>query len=55
MSETFTFILDGNEVEANPGETIWEIARRNRIGIPHLCHRPKPGYRPDANCRACLV
>ena len=55
MTDSFTFILDGNEVEARPGETIWEIARRNRIGIPHLCHRPKPGYRPDANCRACMV
>jgi formate dehydrogenase major subunit len=55
MSDTFKFILDGQEVDANPGDTIWEIARKNRIGIPHLCHRPKPGYRPDANCRACMV
>ena len=23
--------------------------------IPHLCHRPEPGYRPDGNCRACMV
>ena len=43
MSDTFNFILDGNEVEAQPGETIWEIARRNRIAIPHLCHPPQPG------------
>ena len=25
------------------------------IDIPHLCHRPQPGYRPDGNCRACMV
>ena len=23
--------------------------------IPHLCHKPEPGYRPDGNCRACMV
>ncbi len=49
------FLLDGREVEAAPGETIWAIAQREGTEIPHLCHRPKPGYRPDGNCRACLV
>src|SRR6185312_7785139 len=23
--------------------------------IPHLCYSPEPGYRPDGNCRACMV
>ena len=23
--------------------------------IPHLCYSPAPGYRPDGNCRACMV
>ena len=55
MSDTFTFFLDGQELQAKFGETIWEIARANEVSIPHLCHRPKPGYRPDANCRACMV
>ena len=49
------FTLDGREVEAAPGETIWTVARREGVEIPHLCHRPEPGYRPDGNCRACLV
>ena len=49
------FILDGREVEAAPGETIWTVAQREGTEIPHLCHRPAPGYRPDGNCRACLV
>jgi len=56
MSEhTIRFELDGREVEAAPGETIWTVAEREGIEIPHLCHRPEPGYRPDGNCRACMV
>ncbi|WP_144184427.1 formate dehydrogenase subunit alpha [Elioraea rosea] len=53
MSVTFT--LDGESVTAVPGETIWQVAQRRGTEIPHLCHLPKPGYRPDGNCRACLV
>ena len=49
------FTLDGVAVEAAPGETIWQAARRAGVEIPHLCHLPRPGYRPDGNCRACLV
>jgi len=55
MSTPITFTLDGQEVEATPGETIWEISKRLGNTIPHLCHRDKPGYRADANCRACMV
>jgi formate dehydrogenase major subunit len=50
-----TFTLDGREVVAEPGETIWQVARREGIAIPHLCHSAEPGYRPDGNCRACMV
>ena len=49
------FELDGVQVEAQPDETLWEVARRTGTAIPHLCHRPEPGYRPDGNCRACMV
>jgi formate dehydrogenase major subunit len=55
MSETITFTLDGREVEAAPGETIWQVAKRAGTRIPHLCHRDDPEYRPDGNCRACVV
>jgi len=55
MSETITFTLDGTELEAAPGETIWQIAKRQGTLIPHLCHKDAPGYRPDGNCRACMV
>ncbi len=49
------FELDGRQVEARPGETLWEVAKRLGTHIPHLCHKPAPGYRPDGNCRACMV
>ena len=49
------FSLDGRPAEARPDETIWQVARRMGIEIPHLCHAPEPGYRADGNCRACMV
>ena len=49
------FLLDGVEVEAFPGETIWQVAHRHQTELPHLCYSPEPGYRPDGNCRACMV
>ena len=55
MTGKIRFTMDGQEVEANPGETIWEVANGRGLVIPHLCHKPAPGYRPDGNCRACMV
>ena len=55
MSDTIRFTLDGEEVEAQAGLTIWEVANGRGLVIPHLCHKPAPGYRPDGNCRACMV
>jgi len=49
------FILDGKQVEAGAGETIWQVAKRLGTEIPHLCYSPEPGYRADGNCRACVV
>ncbi|MBV9426303.1 MAG: formate dehydrogenase subunit alpha [Bradyrhizobiaceae bacterium] len=49
------FELDGKMVEARPGETIWQVAKRQGTEIPHLCYSPAPDYRPDGNCRACMV
>src|SRR6185503_5216310 len=50
-----SFFLDGKEVTAREGETIWQVAKRQGIDIPHLCYSPEPGYRADGNCRACMV
>src|SRR4030095_7137653 len=48
-----TFRLNGRDVGALPGETIIQTADRLGVEIPRLCY--KPGYRPDGNCRACMV
>src|SRR5579871_5900420 len=53
--KTITFMLDGREVVAREGETIWQVAKREGTEIPHLCYSPEPGYRADGNCRACMV
>ena len=55
MSDQITFTMDGEEVTADKGMTIWEVANGRGLIIPHLCHKPQPGYRPDGNCRACMV
>ena len=55
MSENIRFVLNGLKVEARAEETIWQVAKRLGIEIPHLCHAPDPGYRPDGNCRVCMV
>ncbi len=55
MTKPITFTLDGREVTALPGETIWQAAQRLGTNIPHLCWLPEPGYRADGNCRACMV
>ena len=55
MRERISFTLDGRTVEAMPDETIWQVAAREGRDIPHLCYAPEPGYRPDGNCRACMV
>ena len=47
MTDPIRFTLDGNEIEAEPGETIWQVANRQGVEIPHLCWLPEPGYRAD--------
>jgi formate dehydrogenase major subunit len=53
LPQTVEFKLDGNTCHAFEGETIFKVAKRHGIDIPHLCF--KDGYRPDGNCRACVV
>lgn len=55
MSKPITFELNGKAVQANDEETIWQVAQREGVDIPHLCWHPEPGYRADGNCRACMV
>ncbi len=55
MSDQIKFTLDGKEVTAEAGESIWEVAKKQGTLIPHLCHKDAEGYRADGNCRACMV
>src|ERR1700742_828652 len=50
-----TFFIDDREIDIRDGESIFTAARRLDIKLPHLCYTPKPGYRPDGNCRVCMV
>jgi formate dehydrogenase major subunit len=52
MSENF-ITIDGRKLAYTPGETILEVARRNSIFIPTLCHLK--GARPTGACRICVV
>ena len=47
------FQLDGRTVSAYADESLLEVAQREGIEVPHLCH--KPGLNPVGNCRACVV
>ena len=49
------FFLNDKEVTAEDNETIWQVAKKNGLTLPHLCYSDKPGYRADGNCRACMV
>jgi formate dehydrogenase major subunit len=50
-----TFTIDDREIDLRDGETIFRAAGRLGIDLPHLCYSPQPGYRPDGNCRVCMV
>lgn len=45
--------IDGQEFAFEEGETILEVARRNGIEIPTLCHLK--GATPTGACRICVV
>lgn len=53
MDAQNTILINGNELNFEPGETIFEVARRNDIDIPSLCHLK--GAIPTGSCRICVV
>jgi len=52
-ASTEPIIINGNRFSFEPGETILEVARRNGIDIPTLCHLK--GASPTGACRVCVV
>ncbi|MCL2583469.1 MAG: molybdopterin-dependent oxidoreductase, partial [Streptosporangiales bacterium] len=50
---TVTLTIDGREVTAPEGTTIWEAAKAAGIDIPVLCHNER--FDPVGVCRMCVV
>ena len=50
---TVTLTIDGREVSAAEGSTIWEAAKAAGIDIPVLCHDER--FDPVGVCRMCVV
>ncbi len=53
MADNITFTIDGQAVEAKPGQTVLQAAMDAGIYIPYLCYFPK--MKPYGACRACVV
>ncbi len=52
-ANTVEFLLNGQPVVGNAGETLLQAADRYGVEIPRLCYAD--GMRPDGNCRSCMV
>ena len=48
-----SFTLNGQNIQAEPGETVLQAARRSGIQIPTLCDHPQ--LTPYGGCRLCVV
>ncbi len=55
MTAPIAFSLDGQDVAAAPGETIFQVAKRIGITLPYICYTSQPTYRAAGNCRVCMV
>jgi predicted molibdopterin-dependent oxidoreductase YjgC len=53
MASENTLTMNGQIYGFEPGETILEVARRNGVDIPTLCHLPSAP--PTGACRICVV
>ena len=53
MSDPNVMVINGNECQFEPGETILDVARRHSIDIPTLCYLK--GASPTGACRMCVV
>ena len=51
--ETFEIEINGKACRARTGETVLNVAEREEVDIPTLCHDPR--LEPAGACRVCLV
>ncbi len=47
------FVIDGQEIPFEEGETVMDAALAAGVYIPHLCHNPE--FHPHGSCRLCMV
>ena len=52
-SVKINLVFDGQEVEAEKGQTLLQVAKEQGVEIPTLCHHP--GISAYGACRVCLV
>lgn len=53
LTSEMKILIDNIEAEAEPGQTLLDVARRAGIVIPTLCH--KDGVEHYSSCMVCLV
>ncbi|MFH2065393.1 MAG: 2Fe-2S iron-sulfur cluster-binding protein [Pseudomonadota bacterium] len=53
MQHMITLFINDKPIEATPGQTVLEAAKKNQIKIPHLCYHP--ALRPSGSCKLCGV
>ncbi len=47
-AHTIRITIDDRTIQADPGQTILQVARENKIAIPHLCYHP--ALKPSGSC-----
>jgi predicted molibdopterin-dependent oxidoreductase YjgC len=50
---TINLTINGQKIEAEPGQTILDVARSHGLDIPTLCYHKD--LSPTGNCRMCVV
>jgi len=53
MSDRPTFLLDGEEIPFEPGQTVMQAALTAGHYVPHLCYHPE--FKPHGSCKVCTV
>ena len=53
MNQRPTFLLDGEEVPFEPGQTVLQAALCADRYIPHLCYHPE--FTPHGSCKVCTA
>ncbi len=53
MNPRPTFLLDGEEVPFEPGQTVLQAALAAGRYIPHLCYHPE--FKPHGSCKLCTA